>query len=114
MERWPRPPAKSGYYGDSRGVTQVLLPPSFQTERDDGTALTAPNSSQWVAAPAFPSASSLPPFPLPPGTRFTNLDWGFPAPGRVQRSSAEGESQSLSSKEGKWKPALLGSRARLL
>lgn len=60
MERWPRLLAKSGYYGDSRGVTQVLLPPSFQTKRDDGTALTAPNSSQWVAAPAFPSASSLP------------------------------------------------------
>lgn len=39
----------------------MILPPSSETGRDDGTALTAPNSSQWAAAPAFSSASSLPP-----------------------------------------------------
>lgn len=83
------PPAQSGYYGDSRGVTQVLLPPSSQTQKDDGTALTAPNSSQWVAAPAFPSANSPLPSLPPPGIRFTNLGSGFPAPGRVQGRWAE-------------------------
>lgn len=68
-------------------------PPSLQTKKDDGTALTAPNSSQWVAAPAFPSASSL---SLPPGTRFTNLDRGFPAPGRVLGRLAQARAESKS------------------
>jgi hypothetical protein len=61
------PPAQSGYHSDSRGVTQVIFLPSSQIQRDDGTALTAPNSSQWAAAPAFPSASFPHPPPPPPG-----------------------------------------------
>lgn len=40
------PPAQSGYHSDSREVTQVILLPSSQIRRDDGTALTAPNSNQ--------------------------------------------------------------------
>lgn len=39
-------PAQSGCHSDSRAVTQVILLPSSQIQRDDGTALTAPNSSQ--------------------------------------------------------------------
>lgn len=46
-------------------MTQVLLPPSSPTLRDDGTAQTAPNSSQWAAAPA--SLPPVLPFLLPMG-----------------------------------------------